>query len=77
MGANVPVTTNQAAVEAVTKLPPYLEKYTARAVPAHLCKLLINNTWSKLSIVRDFCMKATNGQLLTILFKQMRGSNTA
>ena len=43
LGAEVPVTTKQAAVEAVTKLPPYLEKYTSRTVPArtellHLCE---------------------------------------
>ena len=43
LGADIPVTTKQAAVEAVTKLPPYLEKYTARAVSAHLCELLIDN----------------------------------
>ena len=37
LGADVPVTTKQAAVEAVTKLPSYLENYTARTVPAHQC----------------------------------------
>ena len=54
LGADVPVITKQSAVEAVTKLPPYLEKYTARTVPAHPCELLIDNARSKLSIIRDF-----------------------
>ena len=77
LGADVPVTTKQAAVEAVTKLPPYLEKYTSRKVPAHLCELLLDNAQSKLSIVRDFCVKVAKGQLPTTLFKQMRGNDTA
>ena len=77
LGADVPVTTKQAAVEAVTKLPPYLEIYTARAKPAHPFELNVDNAWSKLSIVMDFCMKVAEGQLPTTLFKQMHGSNTA
>ena len=77
LGADVPVTTKQAAVEAVTKLPLYLEKYTSRTVPVHPCELLIDNAQSKLSVIRDFCVKVAKVQLPTTLFKQMRGSNTA
>ena len=77
LGLDVPVTTKQVAVEAVTKLPLYLEKYTARAVPAYPCELFIDNAWSKLSINRDFCAKVAKDQLPTTLFKQMRGSGTA
>ena len=77
LGADVPAICKQAAVEAVTKLPPHLEKYTSRTVPAHPCELLIDNAWSKLSVIRDFCAKVAKVQLLMILFKQMRGSNTA
>ena len=69
LGADVPVTTKQAAVEAVTKILPHLEKYAARTVPAYPCKLLIDNIRSKLSIVRDFCIKVAKGQLPTTLFK--------
>ena len=64
-------------VEAVTKLPPYLEKYTSKTVPAHPCELLIDNAQSKVSVIRDFCVKAAKDQLPTTLFKQMHGSNTA
>ena len=77
MGADVPVTTKQAAVEVVTKLPPYLEKYTSRTVPAHPCELLIDNVQSELSIAMDFCVKIAKVQLPTTLFKQMHGRNTA
>ena len=76
LGADVPAISKQAVVEAVTKLPPHLEKYTSRTVPAHPCELLIDNAQSKLSI-RDFCMKVAEGQLPTTLFKQMCGSDTA
>ena len=77
LGADVPVTNKQAVVEAVTKLQPYLEKYTAWAVPAHPCELFVVNVQSKLSIFRAFCVRVVAGQLPTILFKQMRCSNTA
>ena len=77
LGADVPVTTKQASFEAVAKLPPYLEICTARAVPAHLCELLIDNGRSKLSVVRDSCVRVAESQLPTTLFKQMRGNDTA
>ena len=76
LGADVPKTTKQAVVEAVTKLLPYLEKYTTRTGPAHPCELLFDNAWSKLRIFRNFCMKVAKGQLPTTLFKQMYGSYT-
>ena len=69
--------TPQASSEAMSKLPPYLEKYTARSTPAHPCELLVDNARTKISVVRDFCFKVAEGQLPTTLFRQLRGKETA
>ena len=69
LGQDVQFTTKQAAVEGMSKLPPYLDKYTTRLLPAHPCELLIDNVQIKTSVVRDFCVKIADGQLPTILSK--------
>ena len=62
------VTMPQALSEAMSKLPPYLEKYTTRSTPAYPCKLLVDNARTKISVVHDFCFKVAEGQLPTMLF---------
>ena len=52
----------------MSKLLPYLEKYMMRSTPAYPCKLLLDNTRTKISVVRDFCFKVAEGQLPTTLF---------
>ena len=77
LGQDVQLTTKQAAVEGMSKLPPYLDKYTAKSLPAHLCELLIDNVRTKISLVHDFCVRIADGQLLTMFFMQMRGTDMA
>ena len=67
----------QASSEAMSKLPPYLEKYTAHSMPAHPCELVVDNAYTKTSVVHDFCFKVAEGQLPTTLFRQLHGSKTA
>ena len=69
LGQDVQLTTKQAAAESMSKLPPYLEKYTVRSLPAHPCELLIDHVRTKVSVVRDFCVKIAEGSLPTTLFK--------
>ena len=54
LGQNVQLTTKQAAAEGMSKILPYLGKYTARSLPAHPCELLIDNVGTKISVIRDF-----------------------
>ena len=62
------LTMPEASSEVMSKLPPYLEKYTTRSTPAHPCKLLVGNARTKISVVHDFCFKVGEGQLPTTLF---------
>ena len=68
LGQDVQLTTKQAAAEGMSKLPPYLDKYTAKSLPAHPCELQIDNIRPKISLVRDFCVRIADGQLPTMLF---------
>ena len=61
----------------MSKLLPYLEKYTTRSTPAHPCELPVDNARTKISVVHDFCFKVAEGQLPTTLFRSLRGNETA
>lgn len=69
LGQDVQLTTNQAAAEGISKLLPYLDENTARLLPAHPCELLIDNVQTKVSVIRNFCVKIVDGQFPTMLFK--------
>ena len=61
----------------MSKLPPYLEKYTTRSKPAHPCELLVDNARTKISVVHDFCFKVAEGQLPTTPLQKLHGKETA
>ena len=63
------LTMPEASSEVMSKLPPYLEKYTTCSTPVHPCKLLVDNACTKISVVRDFCFKVAEGHLPTTLFR--------
>ena len=63
------LTMPEASSEVMSKLPPYLEKYTTCSIPAYPCKLLVDNARTKISVVCDFCFKVAEGQLPTTLFQ--------
>ena len=54
--------------EAMSKLPPYLERHTPHSMPAHPCELLVDKARTKISVVCDFCIKVAEGKLPTTLF---------